>query len=81
MAHSKCATVTDRLFGRYDQLLILSGDGEVNFYGDGAICTALKEKFDGWNGGSGLGQVGGSAFWGGYPNHDEVLDFVKKNLA
>jgi len=80
MAHSKCATVTDRLFGRYDQLLILSGDGEVNFYGDGAICAELKTKFGGWNGGSGLGKAGESAFWGGYPKQEEVLDFICQNL-
>lgn len=80
MAHSKTATVTDRLFDRYDQLIILSGDGEVNFFGRGDICSALKEKFEGWNGGSGLGQVGGSAYWGGYPSHDEVLSFVKAKV-
>lgn len=79
-AHSKCATVTDRLFGKYDQLLILSGDGEVNFFGDGALCADLKEKFQGWNGGSGLGVKGESAYWGGYPNQAEVEDFVKKSL-
>ena len=77
LPHSKCATVTDRLFGQYDQLLILSGDGEVNFYGDGLLCTALKLKFEGWNGGSGLGKSGGSAFWGGYPNQDEAENFIR----
>lgn len=77
LPHSKCATVTDRLFGQYDQLLVLSGDGEVNFYGDGQLCSVLKESFDGWNGGSGLAQKGGSAFWGGYPNHAEIEAFIK----
>ena len=77
MAHSKTATVCDRMFGRYDQLIILSGDGEVNFFGDGAICAELKEKFQGWSGGSGLGKKGESAYWGGYPDFDEVLNFVK----
>jgi len=81
LAHSKCATVTDRLFGGYDQLLILSDDGEANFYGDGAVCAVLREKFGGWNGGSGLGQEGGNAFWGGNPPHDEVEVFVKEYLA
>ncbi len=80
MAHSKCATVTDRLFGKYDQLLILSSDGEVNFFGDGALCAELKEKFQGWNGGSGLGKKGGSAYWGGYPNHAEIESFVLEAL-
>ena len=95
LAHSKCATVSDRLFGEYpsgrENLLILSGDGEVNYFGDGALCAALKEKFpeapapwapekmaQSWAGGSGLGKAGGQAFWGGYPSQDEVLAFLKK---
>lgn len=81
LPHSKCATVTDRLFGQYDQLLILSGDGEVNFYGDGQLCAVLKEKFEGWNGGSGLGQLRSSAYWGGYPNKVEVESFVRFALG
>lgn len=79
-SHSKGATVTDRLFGTQPNgqcVLILSGDGEVNFYGDGALCAQLKEKYaDGWAGGTGLGTEGGSAFFGGHPNHTEVLDFI-----
>lgn len=80
MAHSKCATISDRLFGAVDQLLILSEDGEVNFFGDGALCAALKEKFQGWSGGSGLGHGGGNAFWGGYPPHEEVAKFIRTYL-
>lgn len=78
--HSKTATVTDRLFGQYDQLLVLSNDGEANFFGDGALCANLKEKFEGWNGGSGLGNAGGLAYWGGYPKHEEVLAFIRQSL-
>lgn len=77
MVHSKCATITDRYFGQYANLLILSEDGEVNFYGDGALCTELQKKFEGWAGGAGLGQRGESAFWGGYPNHQEVANFIQ----
>lgn len=80
LAHSKCATVTDRYFSHYKNLLILSDDGEVNFYGDGALCTLLQKKFEGWSGGAGLGQKGGSAFWGGYPNHTEIENFIKDYL-
>ncbi len=80
MAHSKCATVTDRLFGQYDQLLILSADGEVNFFGQGDICADMKERFEGWNGGSGLGKADGIGYWGGYPNHDEALNFVRAKV-
>ncbi len=86
LAHSKTATVCDRLHrgaggSGYDQLVILSGDGEANFYGDGALCVVLKEKFQGWNGGGGLGHKGMEAYWGGYPNHDELLAFVREQLS
>lgn len=80
MEHSKCATVTDRFYGQYDQLLVLSQDGESNFYGDGALCASLFEKFQGWNGGSGLGKVGENAFWGSYPSQEEVMEFILQNL-
>lgn len=84
LAHSKCATVTDRLFQYWkdemEKLLVLSSDGEANFFGDGALCAELKEKFGGWNGGSGLGKAGESAFWGGYPNHLEVEAFIRSYL-
>ena len=80
MTHSKTATVADRLYGRYDQLLIHSSDdGETNFYGDGALCAALKEKFSGWAGGSGLGKEGGTAYWGGYDG--EAEQFIRDYLA
>ncbi|MFA5644327.1 MAG: hypothetical protein WC928_02250 [Patescibacteria group bacterium] len=80
MAHSKCAIITDRYFGQYKNLLILSEDSEVNFYGDGALCSELQKKFEGWAGGAGLGQKKGFAFWGGYPNHQEVQSFILEFL-
>jgi hypothetical protein len=80
MVHSKCATITDRYYRRYTKLLILSADGEANFYGDGAICAELQKKFEGWAGGAGLGQKGVSAFWGGYPNHQEILNYLESQL-
>lgn len=98
MAHSKCATVTDRLFSLTEKqnLLILSEDGESNYYGDGELCSLLRGKetgtapapwdanqtittysnFGGWNGGSGLGVKGGSAFWGGDADQNVIKDFV-----
>ena len=92
MKHSKTATVTDRLFdeNKPQNLLIFSEDGEVNYFGNGLICKELQgnktgkdengydtfDNFGGWNGGTGLGKSDGTAFWGGYPNHAEVLKFV-----
>lgn len=82
MPHSKSATVTDRLFGTYKNLLILSGDGEVNFFGDGKLCEDLKTRFEGRNGGSGLGKEGEDAFrWIKCPNHEEIQKFVTDYLT
>lgn len=100
MSHSRTATVTDRLFNPKTQqnLLILSADGEVNYFGDGKLCEMLKGKavgtrpaswdpsqtetiydnFGGWTGGSGLGNENETAFWGGYPDHKAVTDYVLK---
>lgn len=73
LLHSKCATVTDRLYGKYTNLLIVCGNGEVDFYGEGSICLELQSKFGGWSGGQ-LPQYG---FWGGYVDKDEVVNFLK----
>ncbi len=89
MAHSKCATVTDRLYGSWlggqENLLVLSSDGEVNYFGSAGIRTALMERFPeapapwnptttakSWIG----GDPQGGGYWGGYPDHEEVLDFL-----
>lgn len=83
MAHSKTATVADRLFSadKPQNLLVLSGDGEVNYFGNGALCAKLKDTFEGWNGGSGLGDPNGTGYWGGYPDHEAVLAFVVNYFA
>ncbi len=76
-------SLTDRLYDptKPQNLLILSNDGEVNYFGNGILCQILKDKFDGWNGGSGLGDCNGIAFWGGYPNHNDILKFVTDYFA
>jgi hypothetical protein len=94
MAHSKCAPVGDRIAidaiaeGKpVPQYIVLSGDGEVNFSGDGALAHALFEQYrephaaKAWAGGSGLGKAGENAYWGGYPDQAEVLDFIQKHLT
>jgi hypothetical protein len=83
MSHSKSATVTDRLHGMQsrENILILSEDGEVNYYGDGAICASLKDTFEGWGGGAGFAQAGKNGYWCGNPNQGEVEGFIKGILT
>lgn len=93
MAHSKCATVTDRLFdpNKPQCLLILSGDGESNFYGERALCEALKGEKTGtapapWDPNQTIdtfshfgGWTGGgeeTGFWGGYADQEAILAYV-----
>jgi hypothetical protein len=71
--------------------LILSEDGEVNLVGtaDGALCKSLFDRYregglkpaKAWAGGDGLGKVGKTAYWGGYPDQVEVLDFIQQYLS
>ena len=78
LPHSKTSTVTDRLYGKYDNLLITSGDGETNFYGTTEIIQMLNEKFPGgWSGGQ-LDQ--GSGFWGGYADQNAIKTEVQNAL-
>ncbi len=98
MAHSKCATVTDRLFdpNKPECLLILSGDGESNFYGERALCEELKGTKTGtapapWDPNQTIdtfshfgGWTGGgekSGFWGGYADQNEILTYVTNYFA
>jgi hypothetical protein len=79
LPHSKTATITDRLFGKYDNLLITSTNGETNFFGKTEIIKALNDKFPkGWSGGQ-LDQ--GSGFWGGYADQEEIKKFVESEVA
>lgn len=84
MAHSKTAPVGDRIAiaaiaaGQpIPDYLVLSEDGEANFSGKGDLAAAIHGKFPGgWAGGAGLGKADGTAYWGGYPSHDELLKFI-----
>lgn len=78
LPHSKTSTVTDRLYGKYDNLLVTSGDGETNFYGTTEIIQMLNERFPGgWSGGQ-LDQ--GSGFWGGYADQSAIKTAVQAAL-
>ncbi len=85
MEHSKCGPIGDHFaipaFAKGEEIpqyVVFSADGETNFSGDGAVCTKLHKKFEGWSGGAGLGKTGGIAFWGGYANQKEIRDFLIK---
>jgi len=81
LQHSKTATIADRLFGKYKNLLIISGDGEVNFYGDGKLCQDLQKKYNGsWSGGAGLGRDGENAFWGISSNSNDIREFIEQHI-
>ena len=79
MSHSKTSTVCDRLFGTYKNLLIISEDGEVNFFGSGKVINKIKDLVPGsWCGGDIANDNG---FWGGYPSDQEsIVDIVKATL-
>lgn len=78
LPHSKTSTITDRLYGKYDNLLITSADGETNFYGTTEIIKMLNEKFPGgWSGGQ-LDQ--GSGFWGGYADQNAIKQAVQEMI-
>ena len=79
MSHSKTSTVCDRLFGRYKNLLILSEDGEVNFFGEKGVIERLSSLVKGsWSGGD-LDHDNG--FWGGYPQNLDIEREVKNLLG
>ncbi|MBQ9731931.1 MAG: hypothetical protein IJV97_02450 [Alphaproteobacteria bacterium] len=93
MAHSKTATVCDRLFNpeKEQRLLIISEDGESNFFGNGELCQLLQgEKTgktpEGWDTYSNFGGwIGGnlptSGFWGGYGDQKAVLNYIVNFFA
>lgn len=78
MAHSKTSTVCDRLWGQYKNLLVLSDDGEVNFFGCQKVIKKLSDLVKGsWSGGD-LDHDNG--FWGGYPQNLDIEKEVKNLL-
>lgn len=79
LPHSKTSTITDRLYGKYENLLVTSTDGETNFYGRTSIIEKLNEKFPGgWSGGQ-LDK--GSGFWGGYADQEAIKQVVEDCIS
>lgn len=79
LPHSKSQTIQDRLHGKVDNMLIISEDGETNFYGVTEIINMLKEKFpEGWSGGP-LDEEG-YGFWGGYVDQEAVKREVQNMI-
>ncbi|MFQ5752469.1 MAG: hypothetical protein ACE5HI_10770 [bacterium] len=68
--------ITDRLFGQYQNLLIVTPD-DINFFGDGKIVQALAKAYPGsWSGGN-LPEQG---FWGRVKKEDidEIVLLIKE---
>ncbi|MBE6450659.1 MAG: hypothetical protein E7016_01700 [Alphaproteobacteria bacterium] len=65
-------------FGPEDICRGLQGNkiGERPASWDSNQTEVLYDHFGGWVGGAGLGKEGGTAFWGGYPDHVEALNFI-----
>lgn len=79
MSHSKTATVCDRLYGGYKNLLVISDNGEVNFFGSREVIKKLSDLVKGsWSGGD---LEHNNGFWGGYPQDLDVEKEVKKLLG
>ena len=72
LAHSKCATVTDRLFGQYTELFIICGDGELDYFGPHAKVEMLQQQFDGFS---------SDGFWGVPPEKRQDPEEVLKCLS
>lgn len=78
MPHSKCATVTDRMYGEYDNLLCVCGDGETDFYGKKEIIDELNEKYPGgWKGGD---LEHGNGFWGVCADQNKIEETVRDSV-
>ena len=78
LPHSKTATITDRLYRLYDELLVVSGDGETNFFGSTEIIRMLEAEFPGgWSGGN---LENGQGFWGGYADQDRIRAAVREKI-
>lgn len=85
LPHSKSATITDELYGKYDNLLVVSLDGETNFFGSTEIIDMLESKFrvedpktgysNTWKGGQ---LEEGNGFWG---SSQVSQDEIKKAVA
>lgn len=85
LPHTKSSTVTDRLFsswpgGRENLLVVGKIDNEmseVDYFGRGDVCQAMKEVFSGWGGGQGFGDPHRNGFAGCKTNDpDAVIEFV-----
>lgn len=68
--------ITDRLFGRYQNLLIIAPKS-INFFGDGKIVKTLGEKYKGsWYG----GDLPEDGFWGIKKKSQQHIDEIKTFL-
>lgn len=78
-SHSKTAPIVDRIFeiqGDKQNLLIISEDGESNYFGSTEIIETIDVRFPGgWKGGLTTGK---NAYWGGYVDQKKLAAFLKR---
>lgn len=81
MSHSKAVALCFRVAGEYQSLIVISGDGEVNFFDNSDVIRALNEKFGGWSNIAADEQTG---YWGknkmSPDEQEEILRFVQATL-
>lgn len=81
LPHSKWATVTDRLYWTYKNLLILSEDWEINFYWDWKICSILKWNNEwSWAWWEWLWEKWWNAFWWWYVDQKELEKDIRYRI-
>ena len=79
--HSKTSIYADKLYGSYSNLLILSDDWKVNFYGNWILCETLHKEFWWWAGNINYGEDSNeTAYRGWYPDKDKVKEFIINTL-
>lgn len=62
--------------GKLCQLLQGNIIGEKPAPWDPSKTIYIYDNFGGWTGGEGLGDENGNAYWGGYPDHEQVTKFI-----
>lgn len=82
---SGCSAITDRLcyaaggVGWTHLLILQETSNEAIYFGSGDICYHINREFMGQR--NIYAQIfGGRGYWGGYPNHNELISFISGKI-